>query len=98
MKRILHLVHRDPHGSDDLTTCRRVCRAGDAVVLRGTAVVAALTNAPGDALESGVEWYVMAPDLALHGMAARALRDGVVPIDYPGFVDLVCEYELCQSW
>ncbi len=97
MNRVLNLVHRDPLASDDLTTCLRLCAPGDAVLLRGAAVTAALEGADCDRPE-GVRWYVLADDLALYGLGLRALRADVAPIDYPGFVQRVLECELCQSW
>lgn len=98
MKRILHLIHRDPLAAGDLAACRRVCRPGDGVLLSGAAVSAALAGPNSEALEPGITWYVLSSDLALHGLGARILQKTVDSVDYPGFVDLVCEYDLCQSW
>jgi tRNA 2-thiouridine synthesizing protein B len=41
--------------------------------------------------------YALMPDLQARGMADR-LIDGVSPIGYEGFVDLVVEHPNCQSW
>ena len=44
-----------------------------------------------------LEIYVLAPDLEARGMA-HALAEGVKPIDYAGFVELVVQHKNCQSW
>ncbi len=41
--------------------------------------------------------YALQPDLEARGMAGK-LVEGVVTIDYAGFVDLVAEHSTSQSW
>ncbi len=96
MNRVLHVVHRDPLACGDLDVCSRLLGPGDGILLRGAAVVAALDSAK--LPDQEVRWYVLESDLALHGMNARAISEQVARVDFPGFVDLVCEYDLCQSW
>ena len=41
--------------------------------------------------------YALQPDVQARGMAGK-LVDGVTPVDYAGFVDLVAEHSNNQSW
>ena len=44
-----------------------------------------------------VKVYVLQPDVEARGMAGK-LVDGVMPVDYAGFVDLVAEHPNNQTW
>ncbi len=46
---------------------------------------------------SKVSLFVLQPDLDARGMTAKLL-DGITPVDYAGFVDLVEKYPASQSW
>jgi tRNA 2-thiouridine synthesizing protein B len=46
---------------------------------------------------SGLQVYVLKPDLDARGLADR-LMDGVTPVDYAGFVELTVSNKNCQSW
>jgi tRNA 2-thiouridine synthesizing protein B len=41
--------------------------------------------------------HVLMPDLEARGLADRII-EGVSPVDYGGFVDLVAGNNNCQSW
>jgi tRNA 2-thiouridine synthesizing protein B len=74
---------------------------GQALLLTEDAVYAAT---PAGAGASGVaeaatrlKIFVLRPDLEARGMAAK-LIEGVTPVDYAGFVDLVAEHPTSQTW
>ena len=98
---MLHIVNKSPMHGGSLASCLRTAQDGDAVLLIEDAVYAA--TAPGaaacglDAARKRLKLYVVMPDLEARGMAARRL-EGVEPIDYGGFVELVAAQPTCQSW
>lgn len=98
---MLHIVNKSPTERNSLDSCLRMARKGSAVLLiedavyaatKGTAAAAKLQAAMAD-----LKVYALAPDLAARGVAGRVL-EGVNVVDYGGFVDLVAEYNTCQSW
>jgi tRNA 2-thiouridine synthesizing protein B len=98
---MLHIVNKSPGQANGLAGCLRAARDGHAVILIEDAVYAA-TN--GIAAECGLKdaakrlkVYVLQADLEARGMAARRI-DGIEPVDYAGFVDLVAQYPTNQSW
>lgn len=98
---MLHIVNKSPLERSTLNSCLAVAQKGAAVLLIEDGVYAATRGnaAQGklrDAL-SRLEIYVLAPDLEARGMA-QALLEGVKPIDYAGFVELVTQHRNCQSW
>jgi tRNA 2-thiouridine synthesizing protein B len=98
---MLHIVNKSPRASRTLPSCMRIARPGEALLLIEDAVYAAT---PGGALACGMaeavqrfKVYVLRPDLEARGMAGR-LVTGVTPVDYQGFVDLVAEHPINQTW
>lgn len=98
---MLHIVNKSPTQARSLQRCLRMAQDGHSVLLIEDAVYAA--TAAG-ALACGldqacrrVKVYVLLADLEARGMAARRI-DGVEPIDYAGFVDLVANHPNSQSW
>jgi tRNA 2-thiouridine synthesizing protein B len=98
---MLHIVNKSPTERSTLASCLAHALPGHAVLLiedavyaatRGSAVAERLTAALRD-----IRFYVLAPDLEARAMA-DALLEGVVPVDYRGFVDLVAEHPRVQSW
>lgn len=98
---MLHIVNKSPTERNSLDSCLRMASKGSAVLLiedavyaatKGTAAAAKLQAAMAD-----LKVYALAPDLAARGVAGRVL-EGVNVVDYGGFVDLVAEYNTCQSW
>ena len=59
---------------------------------RGNAAEAKLSAA-----SANLEIYVLTPDLEARGMG-QSLLQGVKPIGYAGFVELVVQHKNCQSW
>ena len=98
---MLHIINKSPLERNSLESCLRIAAPGGAVLLiedavyaatRGTAVAATV----GAAL-ARFRIYALLPDLEARAVADRVI-DGVTPIDYAGFVDLVAENKSCQSW
>ena len=42
--------------------------------------------------------YVLGPDLAARGLSNDRLVDGIMIVDYGGFVDLVAKHDVTQAW
>jgi tRNA 2-thiouridine synthesizing protein B len=98
---MLHIVNKSPQQTTSLASCLRLAKPGQALLLTEDAIYAATT---GGAASSGLaaamgklKVYVLQPDVEARGMAGK-LVDGVVPVDYDGFVDLVAEHPNNQSW
>ena len=45
-----------------------------------------------------IEFYVLGPDVSARGLDDTPLIDGIDVVDYGGFVDLVVEHDVAQSW
>ena len=43
-------------------------------------------------------FYVLGPDVSARGLDDKPLIDGINVVDYGGFVDLVVEHDVAQSW
>ena len=98
---MLHIVNKSPLERNSLEACLRIAAPGGAVLLIEDAVYAATR---GTSVESKVtaalakfKIYALLPDLEARAVADR-LIDGVTPVGYDGFVDLVAEHACCQSW
>jgi tRNA 2-thiouridine synthesizing protein B len=97
---VLHIINKSPLSNGSLDSCLRVTESGE-ILLIEDAVYAATK---GSALEGKmrevmgkIKIHVLMPDLEARGLADR-LIDGVSPVDYGGFVDLVAASKNCQSW
>ncbi len=97
---MLHIVNKSPTDGNALDGALRLSGSG-ALLLIEDGVYAATRGNPAEArVRSAMERvkvYVLAPDLEARGMADR-LTEGVIAVDYGGFVDLVAEHPNCQSW
>ena len=98
---MLHIINKSPLERNSLASCLRIAAPGGALLLIEDAVYAATR---GTAVESQVaaalakfKIYALLPDLEARAVADR-LIDGVTPVGYDGFVDLVAENPSCQSW
>ncbi len=98
---MLHIVNKSPTERNALDSCLRLATKGSAVLLIEDAVYAATKGGPAaaklQAAMANLKVYALAPDLNARGVADRVL-EGVNLVDYGGFVDLVAEYNTCQSW
>ena len=97
---MLHIINRSVLGDAAFDSCLRVAADGE-ILLIEDAVYAATK---GNSLEAKVrdiqnrfKVHVLMPDLEARGLADRVI-DGVTPVYYGGFVDLVSSNKNCQSW
>ncbi len=102
MSTMLHLINRSPFDAPALESCLRLAQAGSSVLLIEDGVYAALGKAAhaaaiGERMDD-LKFYVLGPDVAARGLEDKPLIDGISVIDYGGFVDLVVEHEVTQSW
>jgi len=97
---MLHIINKSPLTSVTLDTCLNTATGGDILLIedavyaatRGSAVEARLRAAMGQ-----FKIHVLLPDLEARGLGDR-LIEGVSPVEYGGFVDLVSNNKTCQSW
>jgi tRNA 2-thiouridine synthesizing protein B len=98
---MLHIVNQSPLQSQTLASCLRLAQDGHAVLLIEDGIYAA-THGVADACglraaAKRLKIHVLRPDAEARGVAAQ-LMDGVLGVDYAGFVDLVAEHSNNQSW
>ena len=102
MSHILHLVNKSPTDRNAFDTCFRMASPGDSILLIEDGVYAAMANAEfankittrlGD-----FSFYVLGPDVDARGLADKSLIEDISIVDYEGFVDLVADNEVTQSW
>ena len=94
---ILHTLNASP-GNTAFRDCLRVIAAGDALLLMGDGVYAAIadTDASTALQASGAEIYVLGPDATAAGvknLIAEATR-----VDIDGFVALTERFPRQQAW
>ena len=98
----LHTVNKSPFQNQTLLSCLGHAKAGDAVLMiedgvygamSGTALNDAIANMAAD-----VSLYVLGADLAARGINAGRVADGVISVDYEGFVDLAASHDRTQNW
>jgi len=98
---MLHIVNKSPAQTHSLASCLRLAKEGHALLLTEDGVYAATTGLAATsgiaAARSRLKVYVLQPDLEARG-AVKHLIDGVIMVDYAGFVDLVTEHPSNQSW
>ncbi len=98
---MLHTVNKSPLERNTLDSCLAAAQPGAAVLLIEDGVYAATRGNTAEAklcaALANLEIYVLAPDLEARGMA-QSLAEGVKPVDYAGFVELVTQHKNCQSW
>lgn len=99
---MLHTVNRSPFESRVLETCLRYLDRGDALLLYEDGVYAALAvEGWAERLSPfmpDVRVHVLQADLLARGLGREQLADGVEPVDYGGFVDLVAAHSPLQCW
>jgi tRNA 2-thiouridine synthesizing protein B len=98
---MLHIINKSPFERNSLDSCLRLARPGSSLLLIEDAVYAAAKgNIAADKVKLAsqtLKVYVLAPDLEARGMKESAM-EGVTLVDYGGFVDLVAEHSVVQSW
>jgi tRNA 2-thiouridine synthesizing protein B len=99
---MLHLINKSPFERTALDSCLRLAQVGSSILLIEDGVYAALKNAAHAEKIAGrmedFSFYVLGPDVAARGMSDTPLIEGITAVDYEGFVDLVAEHDVTQSW
>ncbi len=99
---MLHLINKSPFERNALDSCLRLAKSGDSILLIEDAVYAAMEKAAHAEKITGrmedFSFYVLGPDVAARGLSDTPLIEGISVIDYEGFVDLVAENDVTQSW
>jgi len=102
MSTMLHLINKSPFERTALDSCLRLAESGCSILLIEDGVYAALKNAAHAEKIAGrmedFSFYVLDPDVAARGMSDTPLIEGIDVVDYEGFVDLVAEHDVTQSW
>jgi tRNA 2-thiouridine synthesizing protein B len=97
---MLHIVNKSPLEKNTLDTALGLARSGALLLIEDAVYAATRGNGAEAKLREAMaklKVYALMPDLQARGMADR-LIDGVSPVDYGGFVELVVEHPNCQSW
>ena len=99
---ILHLVNKSPTDRNSFDTCFRMASKGDSILLIEDGVYAALANAEfASKITSRLDnfsFYVLGPDVDARGLGDTPLIGDISVVDYEGFVDLVADNDVTQSW
>jgi tRNA 2-thiouridine synthesizing protein B len=99
---MLHIINKSPFERNALDCCLRLAKPGSSILLIEDGVYAAMGKAAhADTVSSRMEdfsFYVLGPDVAARGLSDTPLIEGIDVVDYEGFVDLVAEHEVTQSW
>jgi len=99
---MLHIINKSPFERNALASCLRLANAGSSVLLIEDGVYAAMAKAEyAEKITSRMKdlsFYVLGPDVAGRGLGDTPLIEGINVVDYEGFVDLVAEHEVAQSW
>ena len=102
MSTMLHLINKSPFERNALDSCLRLAQPGSSVLLIEDGVYAAMAKAANAKKLSSrmddISFYVLGPDVAARGLSDIPLIDGITVVDYEGFVDLVTEKDVTQSW
>lgn len=94
---ILHVINASP-SSAAFRDCVKLLQPGDALVLMGDGVYAALDNTPAcdELLDSGVQVHLLRNDAAAAGVIHPA--GAIEVIDMNGFVMLTEHFSRQQCW
>lgn len=99
---MLHLINKSPTERNSLDSCLRLAQPGSAILLIEDGVYAALAKAlHAEKITSRMDelsFYVLGPDVAARGLNDVPLIEDITIVDYEGFVDLVTENDVSQSW
>jgi tRNA 2-thiouridine synthesizing protein B len=97
---MLHILNKSPLEKSTLDTVLRLANSGALLLIEDAVYAATQGNAAEPRVREAMgrmPVYALMPDLQARGVADR-LINGVTPIEYEGFVDLVLEHPNCQSW
>ncbi len=97
---MLNIVNKSPLERNGLDACLRIAAPGALLLIEDGVYAAVVGTAVEARVRAALEKfriYALLPDLEARAVADRVI-EGVVTIDYGGFVDLVAENSACQSW
>ena len=98
----LHLVNRSPGESPALSQCLQRVANGDAVLLLESGVYAGLKESAFAARLAAsmgqTRIHALEPDMATRGIAGEEMMDGIVLVDYAGFVGLSVLHNPIITW
>jgi tRNA 2-thiouridine synthesizing protein B len=97
---MLHIINRSVLGDAAFDSCLRIAADGEILLIEDAVYAATKGNileAKVREIQSRFKIHVLMPDLEARGLGDRVI-DGVSPVDYGGFVDLVAANKNCQSW
>ena len=97
---MLHIVNKSPSDRNTLESVLRIAQSGSLLLIEDGVYAATRGNAAEARLRAAMarlKVFALLPDLEARAVADRVI-DGVTPVDYAGFVDLVAEHPSCQSW
>ncbi len=97
---MLHIINKSPLTCSTLDGCLNTATGGDLILIEDAVYAATRGNAAESRLKAEMgkfRVHVLMPDLEARGLADR-LIEGISPVDYGGFVELVSKNKTCQSW
>lgn len=102
MSTMLHIINKSPTERTSLDSCLRLANTGDVILLIEDGVYAALAKAKHAEIivsrKDDFRFYILGPDVAARGLSEMPLIEDIKVVDYEGFVDLVTEHDVSQSW
>lgn len=97
---MLHIVNRSPLSGNALESCLSTAAGGDILLIEDAVYAATSGNAFEGKVRAAMGRFkisVLRPDAEARGFGDRII-EGVSPVDYAGFVELVAANKTCQSW
>lgn len=96
---MLHTITHSPTSDGRWSTIVPMVLASDVVLLLQDGVIAGLQGSAAAAqlLARGALIYALTPDLKARGLMQH-LTVGIIPVDYPGFVDLTVQHWPHCAW
>jgi len=98
----LHTVNKSPLERNTLESAITHAVKGNALLMIEDGVYGAMQGTQKSDMVSGamgdISFYVMGPDLKARGIDETRIIDGIKIVDYSGFVALVAEHDVTQSW
>lgn len=102
MNKMLHLVNKSSFERNALDSCLRLAKTGSSVLFIEDGVYAAMSKAVSaksvNKRMQDLNFFVLGPDITARGLEDTPLIPGIQVVDYAGFVDLVVEHDVTQSW
>jgi len=97
---MLHIINKSPLTNGSLDSCLRVAQSGEILLIEDAVYAATSGNACEGKIREAMgrfKIYVLQPDIEARGFADRVI-EGILPVDYGGFVELAASNKNCQSW